>query len=144
MTIRSLMTPILAVSLIGAATLAPTISQAQSKAQLDRRQQQKNQWRNLTIAAGAVGLYGLIKGDTKLAVIGAAGAAYSANRYEQDRKSQRRLEDRRYGYGYDSRDRYSYGNRSDYGYAYSSSRSDYGYTKAKTKKAKKHKSKKCK
>ena len=54
----------------------------------DSRQKNKNTWRNGAIGAGAVGLYGLIKGNKTATLLGAAGAAYSANRYEQDRKSQ--------------------------------------------------------
>lgn len=38
----------------------------------------------------AVGLWGLFKGDKTLMFAGAAGALYSAYRYEQDRKSQSR------------------------------------------------------
>ncbi len=52
------------------------------------RQKNKNTWRNGAIGAGAVGLYGLLKGNKTAAVLGAAGAAYSADRYEKDRKSQ--------------------------------------------------------
>lgn len=52
------------------------------------RQTTKNNWRNAAIAGGAVALYGLHKHDTTTTVLGAAGAAYSANRYEQDRKHQ--------------------------------------------------------
>lgn len=52
------------------------------------RQKNKNTWRNGAIGAGAVGLYGLIKGNKTATVLGAAGAAYSADRYEKDRKSQ--------------------------------------------------------
>ncbi len=54
----------------------------------DSRQKNKNTWRNGAIGAGAVGLYGLIKGNKTATVLGAAGAAYSASRYEKDRKSQ--------------------------------------------------------
>ncbi len=52
------------------------------------RQKKKNNWRNGTIAAGALGAYGLLKGNKTATVLGVAGAAYSANRYEQERKSQ--------------------------------------------------------
>ncbi len=48
----------------------------------------KNTWRNLAIGSAAVGGYGLLKHNTTLGVIGVAGAAYSANRYEQDRHHQ--------------------------------------------------------
>ena len=58
----------------------------------DRRQQTKNQWRNIAIGAGAVGLLGLLNGDKTLTFGGAAGALYSLHRYEQDRKSQNSLD----------------------------------------------------
>lgn len=52
------------------------------------RQQKKNQWRNAAIGSGAVAGYGLLKGNKTATLLGAAGAAYSANRYEQERKHQ--------------------------------------------------------
>jgi len=52
------------------------------------RQKNKNLWRNLAIGSGVVAGYGLLHHDTTTTVIGAAGAGYSAYRYEQDRKSQ--------------------------------------------------------
>ena len=58
----------------------------------DRRQQTKNEWRNIAIGAGAVGVLGLLKKDNTLMFAGAAGALYSLNRYEQDRRSQSQLE----------------------------------------------------
>lgn len=63
---------------------APISASAQSK----HRQDTKNTWRNLAIGSGVVGLLGLVKHDNTLTFLGAAGALYSANRYEQDRKSQ--------------------------------------------------------
>ena len=56
------------------------------------RQKTKNNWRNATIGSGAVGLYGLIKGDKALAAGGLAGSVYSASRYEHDRKSQSKID----------------------------------------------------
>jgi len=52
------------------------------------RQKKKNDWRNAAIGSGAVAGYGLLKGNKTAAILGAAGAAYSANRYEQERKHQ--------------------------------------------------------
>jgi hypothetical protein len=52
------------------------------------RQKTKNDWRNLAIAAGGIGVLGLLKHDPTITILGAAGSLYSANRYEQDRKSQ--------------------------------------------------------
>lgn len=76
-----------AVAMIAVAsfTIAPLTASAQSS---KRRQEQKNTWRNLAIGSGVVGILGLLKGDKFLMFAGAAGALYSANRYEQDRKSQ--------------------------------------------------------
>lgn len=54
----------------------------------DSRQSNKNNWRNLGIGGAAVAGYGLLHHNTTATVLGAAGAAYSANRYEQDRRSQ--------------------------------------------------------
>src|SRR5438067_1722920 len=54
----------------------------------DRRQQTKNEWRNIAIGSGALGVLGLLNHDNTLTFAGAAGALYSANRYEQDRRSQ--------------------------------------------------------
>lgn len=52
----------------------------------DRRQDTKNEWRNIAMASGAI--LGLLQGDNTLTFGGAAGALYSLNRYEQDRRSQ--------------------------------------------------------
>lgn len=62
----------------------------------DNRQTQKNNWRNLGIAGGAVGVYGLLTGNKTLAALGIGGGLYSASRYEADRKSQNRDEHNRY------------------------------------------------
>lgn len=69
---------------VAAFAAAPLTVSAQSS----HRQQTKNTWRNLAIGSGVLGLFGLLKGDKFLMFAGAAGALYSANRYEQDRKSQ--------------------------------------------------------
>lgn len=57
-----------------------------------RRQQTKNEWRNLAIAGGLVAALGLLKDDQTLVFAGAAGALYSLYRYEQDRKSQSQVD----------------------------------------------------
>jgi len=62
--------------------LAPTAALA------DSTQKNKNLWRNLAIGAGVIAGHGLLNHNSTEALIGVAGAAYSANRYEQDRKSQ--------------------------------------------------------
>ena len=90
------------------------------------RQNNKNQWRNLAVVGAAIAGYGLLEHNQTATVLGAAGAAYSANRYEQDRHSQSQ-------HNNDWRGRYhrNYGNDQDYdrntqyeqngdGYAYGS------------------------
>src|SRR3569833_339289 len=59
-------------------------------AHADSRQQNKNFWRNATIASGAVAAYGLTHHKDTLTIAGAAGALYSGQRYEDDRRSQSR------------------------------------------------------
>jgi hypothetical protein len=59
-----------------------------ARREIDRRQDSKNQWRNLGYASAAAALYGVLRNDKTVMFAGAAGALYSAHRYEQDRKSQ--------------------------------------------------------
>jgi hypothetical protein len=84
------------------AVAAPMTASAQSLKDLerlvDRRQDKKNEWRNIAIASGALGVLGLLKKDNTLFFAGTAGALYSAYRYEQDRKSQSRLNRARAAY----------------------------------------------
>jgi hypothetical protein len=54
----------------------------------NNQQQSKNDWRNLAIGAAGVSAFGMIQHDPTIGFVGAAGALYSLNRYEQDRKSQ--------------------------------------------------------
>lgn len=77
-------------SLMMGGAIMPSVAVAQRglDQELKHRQKTKNDWRNLGYAGGALGLYGLLKGDKNLAVIGLGGGLYSAYRYEQDRKSQ--------------------------------------------------------
>ena len=76
------------VAMGGAVAPAPAVAQDWLNRESKRRQQKKNEWRNIGIGSAALGLFGLLKGDTTLMFAGTAGALYSANRYEQDRKSQ--------------------------------------------------------
>ena len=69
---------------VAAAAFAPLGAHADQSSQ----QKNKNQWRNLGIAGAAVAGYGLLKHNNTATLLGAAGAAYSANRYEQDRHHQ--------------------------------------------------------
>jgi hypothetical protein len=63
--------------------LAPISASAQSN-----RQKTKNNWRNAAVGSAALAGYGLLKHKKAATIVGIAGAAYSANRYEQDRKHQ--------------------------------------------------------
>lgn len=81
---------------------APLTANAQSLKDLEkiaqRRQDKKNEWRNIAIGAGAVAVLGLFKKDSTLTFAGTAGALYSLYRYEQDRKSQNSLNRARAAY----------------------------------------------
>jgi hypothetical protein len=74
------------------------IDQRDLDALSNRRQQTKNEWRNLAIAAGAVAVLGVLQKDNRLVFAGAAGALYSLHRYEQDRKSQSQVDRARAAY----------------------------------------------
>jgi len=63
-------------------TLAPIAANA------DSLQNQKNTMRNITIGAGAVGLYGLLNHNSTLGLVGLAGAALAGSQYEKDRHQQ--------------------------------------------------------
>jgi hypothetical protein len=73
-------------------------TRAEIDRELQRRQQTKNEWRNLAIASGAVAVLGLLNKDNTLTFAGTAGALYSLHRYEQDRKSQSQLSRTRAAY----------------------------------------------
>lgn len=64
----------------------------------DQRQKTKNEWRNIALLSGAVGILGLLKHDNTLMFVGAAGALYSLDRYEKDRKSQSKIDRLRASY----------------------------------------------
>ena len=84
------------------------------------QQKNKNQWRNLGVLGAVVAGYGLLEHNQTATVLGAAGAAYSANRYEQDRHNQSQdSANRRYYYGgnnynYDNNGGYNYNNNGSY------------------------------
>lgn len=92
----------IAILAVGVSVAAPSMAHAQSARDLDRlinrRQDKKNEWRNIAIASGAVGILGLLNHDSTLTFAGTAGALYSAYRYEQDRKSQSKLNRTRAAY----------------------------------------------
>ena len=91
---------------IGTATLMAALTLVSGSVQAD--QNSKNQWRNLSIGAGALGAIGLATHSGPLAILGIGGAAYSASRYEKDRHHQ--SEDNGY-----RRDRHFHRNNDNYG-----------------------------
>ena len=82
---------------IGTASLglAPAANAQSLNDLINRRQGKKNEWRNLGIAGGAAGIFGLLTGNKTVAALGLGGGLYSAYRYEQDRKSQSKLSQQR-------------------------------------------------
>lgn len=96
---------VLAAAIVGAPCVAPIAANAQSN--LDsashHRQKTKNDWRNIGVGSAALGVLGLATHNNALLIGGAAGAAYSASRYEHDRRSQSRIDRQRaklYGHHY--------------------------------------------
>ena len=86
-------------SLIASAVMGSTILAcvpANAQSHLDRashhRQKKKNEWRNIGIGSAALGVAGFATHNNALGFAGLAGAGYSAHRYEQDRKSQSRID----------------------------------------------------
>ena len=75
--------------------LAATTAALPLAVHADGQQTNKNNWRNIGIGSAVVGGYGLLHHNTTLGVLGVAGAAYSAHRYEQDRHSQSQAQARR-------------------------------------------------
>ena len=55
-----------------------------ARAQSWHRQDQKEQWKDLAIGSGVVGLLGILTHNDTLTGLGAAGAIYSAYRYDSD------------------------------------------------------------
>ena len=82
------------------AMMVPALAPAQDLKRIltppKSQQGNKNLWRNLGIGGAAAGVYGLFTGNRTLAALGLGGGAYSAYRYEQDRKSQSKADHQRY------------------------------------------------
>src|SRR2546430_13994641 len=97
MKFRPLRATLAAAIAVGSIVSAPIAAAAQ-ESDSHHRQQTKNQWRNIAIGSGALSLLGLVKHDSTPTFAGAAGALYSANRYEQDRKSQSKMDHARAAY----------------------------------------------
>jgi hypothetical protein len=117
MKLSTVLGPAMGLTLLGSAILLPVNADAQWNA-YSHRQQTKNEWRNLAYGAGALGILGLINNNGPLTLLGAAGAGYSAYRYEQDRRSQRAMRDGNYAYSYPR-----YRGYRNYGYSYPRHRS---------------------
>ena len=75
---------------LGTATLgiAPAANAQSISDLLSHKQKNKNNWRNLAIGGGALGVVGLFTKNKTLTYLGLGGGLYSAYRYEQDRKGQ--------------------------------------------------------
>src|SRR5579863_5501073 len=56
-------------------------------------QKRKNDWRNIAIGAGALGVVGLLNHNSTEAIVGGLGAAYSASQYEHYRHRQSQARD---------------------------------------------------
>ena len=79
---KKVYTSALAVLAVGTAMMAPSMASAQSWS--SHRQSQKNQWKDLAIGAGALGVIGALTHNDGLTLGGLAGALYSGYRYDQD------------------------------------------------------------
>lgn len=82
---KNTLTRSLASLAIGAVLLVPSIAGAQNW----HRSSQKNQWKDIAIGAGALGVLGALSHNDTLTAIGAAAALYSAYRYDADGRSYR-------------------------------------------------------
>lgn len=91
MKLKGLIAGLMALLMVGGFLAAPSTASAQSS-YYRHRQATKNQWRNAAYAGAGLGLLGVLNHDSTLTFLGAAGALYSANRYEQDRRSQSRMD----------------------------------------------------
>ena len=64
---------------VAALMIVPSMSFA-----ADRHERaQRNQWNDIAVGAGALGVLGLISGNNTLATVGLVGAGYSAYRADQ-------------------------------------------------------------
>jgi len=75
------------IGVIGGLLGMPARSSAQShETYRQHRDKERNKWRDLAIASGAVGIIGILNGNDTLTAVGVGGAAYSAYRYSEDGK----------------------------------------------------------
>src|ERR1041385_1812263 len=101
MRLKPIITTVFAASVLGSGVIMPVAANAQEyhrSHQYRHRQKTKNEWRNIAIGAGALGVLGILNRDPALAFAGTAGALYSANRYEHDRRSQHKIDRARASY----------------------------------------------
>jgi hypothetical protein len=91
-------TGVLAATALAALTGTASAAVAQRDTREDTgRQRDKNNMRNLGTALGAGAVIEAIRGKTTNAIILGAGAAYSAKKYEDQRKAQAHERERRLG-----------------------------------------------
>ncbi|HVT13697.1 MAG TPA: hypothetical protein VHE55_15640 [Fimbriimonadaceae bacterium] len=83
---KQTLTRSLAALAIGAVLMVPSLAGAQNW----HRSNQKDQWKDLAIGAGAIGLIGALSHNDTLTTVGAAGALYSLYRYDSDGRCYRR------------------------------------------------------
>ena len=99
MKVNATLSSLVAAGAVLGASAMPITASAQSWGQrYEHRQSTKNTWRNLGYGGAALGVLGLATHNNTLAALGLGGAAYSAYRYEQDRKSQSSMARRRAQY----------------------------------------------
>src|SRR5579872_7586831 len=86
---RTICANVLAITAILGVMAAPIAARADGwrDRPSDHRQQTQNQWKDLAIGAGALGLIGALTHNNTLTYAGVGGALYSGYRYEQDRNS---------------------------------------------------------
>ena len=94
MKLKGLIAGMMALLMVGGFLASPSTASAQSYASR-HRQKTKNEWRNGAYAGAGLGLLGVLNHNSTLTWLGVGGALYSANRYEQDRKSQSRMDRQR-------------------------------------------------
>lgn len=87
MNIKFFVPQMLALCAVAAMATAPMVASAQSRGDIQHRKQSRDQWKDIGIAGGAVGILGLLTHNDTLAVAGIGGGLYSAYRYDQDQKS---------------------------------------------------------
>ena len=85
----------IALTVVGTALAGPFAAGARAQ---DNHQKDKNNMRNIGIAAGAGALYEGIHGRGTHALILGAGAAYAGKKYEDARKAQAKNSRARYSY----------------------------------------------